>query len=237
MSHKLNIALQIAAVLVIISIIFAILFPVFQKVRGGGGPYRSCQSHLRYLATAFIQYTQDADEKMPNISHGDHTTWRQAVYPYDKDKDMYQCPDRDEAPNKIGRDGFSQDYAANYTGNYGRTQPDIGNGAFGGQGSEGLSYADFDAPSFTFELIESQNSDRPEFNIDYPAVFGPASHKLLAGHYGRSNYLRVDGHVKWLRPEETYQTNKHGKVLHNYWYRDIHKPLSANGVAVLKAAD
>ena len=247
MSRNLNIALKAFVCLFVIGTMVLII-PLFQNLKRNMKT-ESCQSNLKQMGLAFIEYDQENDGAMPNISRGStHTTWRQAIFPYVKASIVYHCPDRGDSLNIIGSDGLSQDYAANYTGNYGKTQPDKGNGAFAGPDSKPISTAEFNNSSMTFVLVEAESNNRPEFNIDNAKLFSPNAHKLWAGElsgrnyvwekqYAGGNYLMADGHVKWLRPEETYQTDKHGKVLHNYWYRDIHKPLSANGVAVLKAAN
>ncbi len=48
----------------LIAIIAAILFPIFQKVREGGGP--SCASNLKQLGLAYVQYTMDNSGQAPS---------------------------------------------------------------------------------------------------------------------------------------------------------------------------
>ena len=87
--------IELLVVIAIIAILAAILFPVFQKVRENARR-ASCQSNLKQLGLAFIQYEQDSEEKLPA---GDPTGgflgagWGGEIYPYVKSTGVYKCPD------------------------------------------------------------------------------------------------------------------------------------------------
>src|SRR5687768_3106386 len=56
--------IEILFVVAIIAILASILFPVFQRARESARR-ASCQSNLRQIGLAILQYTQDYDEAMP----------------------------------------------------------------------------------------------------------------------------------------------------------------------------
>lgn len=218
---------ELLFVLVIILIVLAILFPVFARSRANRRSLEAtCMHNEKQLGLGLLQYAQDNDEMLPDIAQapGSPVTWRRLIFNYVKSDSVYQCPDRrDEAP---GPDGLPRSYGANYSGNYSGAPMDQGNGAFAGPGSRPISASDYANLANLISLCEVAGTNRPEFNIDDPVRFGPKSHLLWAGHLGVGNYLSADGHVQWGRPTDTQK----------HWYRDATRPLSANGLAVLKDA-
>jgi len=92
--------IELLVVIAIIAILAAILFPVFAKAREKARQI-SCASNEKQLGLAFIQYTQDYDEKYPC---GTVTTdvatavyngagWAGQIYSYVKSVGIYKCPD------------------------------------------------------------------------------------------------------------------------------------------------
>ncbi len=90
--------IELLVVIAIIAILAAILFPVFQKVRENARR-ASCMSNEKQLGLAFVQYSQDGDEKYPNgtwirfSTEHEGVGWAGQLYPYVKSTGVYKCPD------------------------------------------------------------------------------------------------------------------------------------------------
>lgn len=196
--------IELLVVIAIIAILAAILFPVFARARENARR-ASCQSNLKQIGLAHIQYTQDYDEKFAPYYNGLAATvdggWFTLVEPYMKSTQILQCPSETIAPSNTN----SHDYVYN-----------------GRLGSVDLSFGDFVGASvatLTFTSNTIVHADCRQFNnyaqivtgqvegaagVSRPYLGADASSWCLNAngsqrHLEGANYAFADGHVKWLR--------------------------------------
>jgi len=92
--------IELLVVVAIIALLAAILFPVFGAAREKARQ-ASCQSNLKQIGLAFVQYSQDNDDQYP--AGGYHNDpgyyvwegngWGQVLYNYAKSPQLFTCPD------------------------------------------------------------------------------------------------------------------------------------------------
>jgi prepilin-type N-terminal cleavage/methylation domain-containing protein len=96
--------IELLVVIAIIAILAAILFPVFAQAREKARQ-ASCISNLKQLTMGFVMYAQDYDETFPswnwavnysggsgNPNNNATTLWCNAIFPYVKNAQVYNCP-------------------------------------------------------------------------------------------------------------------------------------------------
>lgn len=109
--------IELLVVIAIISILAAILFPVFAQVREKARE-TTCVSNMRQIGIGVQSYLQDYDETMPIFTMYDvmpgqsysgqvgfvpHRGVEVEVDPYIKSKDIFRCPDDVGDPNTNGK--------------------------------------------------------------------------------------------------------------------------------------
>jgi prepilin-type N-terminal cleavage/methylation domain-containing protein/prepilin-type processing-associated H-X9-DG protein len=81
--------IELLVVIAIISILAAILFPVFARARENARR-ASCQSNLKQIGLGLLMYTQDYDERAFAIQ--DYAWWTEPYLPYIKNNQILKCP-------------------------------------------------------------------------------------------------------------------------------------------------
>lgn len=108
--------IELLVVIAIIAILAAILFPVFARAREKARQ-ASCQSNLKQLGLAIVQYTNDYDGTYPRAwveSTGWATgsgNWMLDVQPYTKSLQVFRCPSDGGKPTTWA--GIPTSYAIN----------------------------------------------------------------------------------------------------------------------------
>lgn len=211
--------IELLVVIAVISILAALLFPVFAKVRATARR-TGCQSNLRQLSLAFTMYAQDNDDTLPGVTTGDggddvvggweyhefasedlmfhvHDVTKGSLFPYTKNKQIYVCPD----------DSIGAQTHLSYSVNSCVLQPPVIDNVIPGK-----NLAAFDDTSSWMLLVEETvpgaDGGAGSTNDGYFWVGGTDA--ISARHMNGSDLTFLDGHVKWGRPE---QIRAHGYAI------------------------
>jgi prepilin-type N-terminal cleavage/methylation domain-containing protein/prepilin-type processing-associated H-X9-DG protein len=205
--------IELLVVIAIISILAAILFPVFARARENARR-ASCQSNLKQIGLGIMQYTQDYDEKFPPFTAGGSTYgWVVQMQPYVKSIQVFQCPSETNGATNDPTStvpGYS-DYAYNLMLGYpsAPTASPIP--------AAPISLATLTQPVLTVMVSDYQTYHSASYAVGYgkttpnnscataaacPA--GLANFPLSAiRHLDGINFVFTDGHVKWLKGDPT----------------------------------
>jgi prepilin-type N-terminal cleavage/methylation domain-containing protein/prepilin-type processing-associated H-X9-DG protein len=184
---------ELLVVVTVIGVLAGLLFPVFAQARDKARQ-TVCASNLRQLGGAVTLYTQDYDDRFPQThptatpwTFPDDedaliTSWRALLEPYVKSSRVFTCPTDGGVP-----DWHPASYAPN------------------GYTVYGAALADVSRPTETIYGVELQDGSLLE---DISPWYGADMVRdgVLAEkrHAGGSNYLYVDGHVRWQTFGQTW---------------------------------
>jgi prepilin-type N-terminal cleavage/methylation domain-containing protein/prepilin-type processing-associated H-X9-DG protein len=119
--------IELLVVIAIIALLAAILFPVFARARENARR-SSCQSNLKQIVLAEMQYTQDYDESFSGavikntsnyvcgIATNNYSPWGYVLQPYLKSTQVLFCPSAGKPTGAIGCNTYRYtSYGWNYT--------------------------------------------------------------------------------------------------------------------------
>jgi prepilin-type N-terminal cleavage/methylation domain-containing protein/prepilin-type processing-associated H-X9-DG protein len=192
--------IELLVVVAIVSLLAAILLPVFASVRERARAL-ACLSNVRQIGLAYTLYAQDNDESLP-LTTDDRSSWTDQCQPYIKTRALYRCP------SDASTDWDAPAEAKRRKSSYFLNLYLSGTGGYG-------NLARIGAPAQVIYLAESVDNARGDHF--HPADWGdtsedgdspgsgwdPAKQEPIdvatRRHRGGANYGYVDGHVKWSR--------------------------------------
>jgi prepilin-type N-terminal cleavage/methylation domain-containing protein/prepilin-type processing-associated H-X9-DG protein len=206
--------IELLVVIAIISILVAILFPVFARARENARR-ASCQSNLKQIGLAITMYAQDYDEKIVPVytylnSNTELWWWQDLTQPYIKNYQVYVCPSA-SPPRSYGTlrppglpDPLKLSYALNgvridFNGN---AVPALANSTATSFGTGGGNLAAIASPSTTIMVAEIKNNSQEIYDAKHTDA--GASERMVKYHFDGNNFLFADGHVKFMRRSQPY---------------------------------
>lgn len=241
--------IELLVVIAIISILAAILFPVFAQAREKARQ-TGCLSNMKQIGTAALMYAQDYDERVPRNWYGEMgfeaTTapgdtperykWMDVLQPYVKNTQIFTCSSA-SALVYVPRTTLKGGQTTIKYGSYAY------NRAYGGFDLDtdttpaGKSLAQFALPSETVWFAETVGGGPYDFDFRWPDVasnplvtstsprklaLGPAEY-VIERHQGRTNVLWCDGHVKSAGLDFLARKNAQG-VMYLFTVGDDERP-------------
>lgn len=181
--------IELLVVVAIISLLAAILFPVFSRARENARRTR-CLSNLRQMGLAYLQYSQDYDERSVPWATSTATDtnglylglafhWDLLIQPYGLTRQIYTCP----SITKSGSNSLTFAYTYNRM-----------------VGAAGRTLSSISLPAQTPSFIECDGVRLKNYGFGEGwESSNPYARGYSIRHFDGANYLFTDGHVKWLR--------------------------------------
>jgi prepilin-type N-terminal cleavage/methylation domain-containing protein/prepilin-type processing-associated H-X9-DG protein len=185
--HRGFTLIELLVVIAIIAILAAILFPVFAQAREKARATK-CLSALKQYGLAMNMYAQDYDEIYPYLNCGStgagtKIIWSRLLYPYIKNKEIWQCPSLNNPDSNQGIDTIRfWDYGTGYAYN-GRVFPNDGTGC------TSIAMAAITTPSETFTIIDTNYTGGQSYWAYY-------LYHVRVNHSDGANSAYFDGHAK-----------------------------------------
>ena len=200
--------IELLVVIAIVAALAAILFPVFAAVRERGRR-AVCQSNLKQLAIAMQQYVQDNGGTYPlNVRYKGqncYAQWPRAIFPYVKNMQVFRCPDHPRGDADPVEDSTDQLPASDMDYEYDAARLNaILPSPPTALDFRGRQEAVLASPSTIWLNMETYWSDKDGVDHYFREVTSSCGRRFQGNtlHSGGGNYSYLDGHVKWLTPEE-----------------------------------
>lgn len=222
--------IELLVVIAIISILAALIFPVFSRAREQGRT-ASCSSNLKQIGTSIELYLQDYDQtypmsRFPDATHtstvctglagvmvsanleGTGYNWKRATFPYIKNKAVLRCPsnpkadDGDESNTAHPTDPFPNSYAVNGSFFHEAVPPCW----YGEASIRPRRQSEIDAPADLLWLIDSK-MPFPDLG-GWMLREGDNGKNIFQRHNEMSTWLFADHHAKRLSLEATCAPNR-----------------------------
>ncbi len=213
--------IELLVVIAIISILAAILFPVFARARENARR-ANCASNLKQIGLGIMQYTQDYDERMPfqasatfntfTVPSGSDTSYFYKLQPYVKSWELFRCPsaiinptatDRADATNNTSYlvNGVLSTESANATG-IARHVASIPEAA------SVITVQEF-RNNLSRVYMRPYRNTAPTSTQNAQYIYWQPSRDYNILHFEGGNLLFADGHVKW-RKQSSVCTHDYG---------------------------
>ncbi|MDF2439136.1 MAG: hypothetical protein JWN98_120 [Abditibacteriota bacterium] len=196
--------IELLVVIAIIAILAAILFPVFARARENARR-ASCQSNLKQIGLAVMQYVQDYDETYPFTPWGGGNDTTRALglvtEPYHKSSQLWRCPSDPLSNGPVRTTGTTPYQNVSYiyniwyfSGPLNNNRP-VSMAAVQSPASLGMVMGAWGDNSFILDHINDGPGEPPS-RIE-GSLQGTNS-AVRNGHLNGGNVNYADGHVKWI---------------------------------------
>lgn len=214
--------IELLIVIAIISILAALLMPVFATARENARR-ASCASNLKSIGLAVAQYTQDYDEMYPlaiagqpgpgtyttqtdpalpgqkflvsdGAVSGHWVTWMDMLQPYIRNTQIFACPD---THIKITASyGYNSALSGWRRGSYG-----------GGASWQPMALSEVKRPAETVLALDYNSGYSIYANGFEYGLWSSSPQPVLWPHLDGGNICYADGHVKWVKRLEAATTS------------------------------
>jgi prepilin-type N-terminal cleavage/methylation domain-containing protein/prepilin-type processing-associated H-X9-DG protein len=248
--HKRGFTLiELLVVISVISVLAAILFPVFARARENGRR-AACQSNLRQIGMGLLQYSQDYDEHMiadwygrdattgkgetePRSTPGGNYKWMDAAYSYIKNEQVFVCPSDSADTRHNAKYIYYGNLAANSDKDYGSYIINHGYGPNVAGRTPAVSHMIPASP----DIVKQSQAVQPaetvwvvdggeNFYLDIknsPSILAASPRTLdnaKEPHLETMNILFIDGHVKAKKLDYLLETGTNGVVYKHFTMED-----------------